>query len=158
MDLLTHLRRQFDYDFWANRQEFRVLSQLPDAPFPAVRLLSHIVAAQVLWLDRLQQSPPRLAVWPELSLADCDTKLQESQSEWRDYLALLADDVLATRCAYKNSKGEVWENAVLDVLTHVLFHSAYHRGQIAQELRRSGGTPAYTDYIHAVRQGILPFE
>lgn len=155
MDLLTHLRGQFDYDFWANREEFRVLSQLSEAPLPAVRLLSHIVAAQVLWLDRLQQTPPRLVVWPDLSLVDCDARLQESQNEWRAYLALLSDDILASRCAYKNSKGETWENTVLDVFTHVLFHSAYHRGQIAQEIRRSGSTPAYTDYIHAVRQGIL---
>jgi len=40
-----------------------------------------------------------------------------------------------------------------DILTHVLLHSAYHRGQIAVDLRAAGLTPAYTDYIHAVRQG-----
>ena len=57
--------------------------------------------------------------------------------------------------SYTNSKGELWENRVLDVLSHVLLHSAYHRGQIALEIRRSGSAPAYTDYIHAVRQGLL---
>jgi uncharacterized damage-inducible protein DinB len=40
-------------------------------------------------------------------------------------------------------------------LTHVLFHSAYHRGQIALHLRASGFTPASTDFIHAVRAGFI---
>jgi uncharacterized damage-inducible protein DinB len=32
-------------------------------------------------------------------------------------------------------------------------HSAYHRGQIASHMREQGQAPAYTDFIHAVRQG-----
>jgi uncharacterized damage-inducible protein DinB len=34
-------------------------------------------------------------------------------------------------------------------------HSAYHRGQIASLMRAGGGIPAYTDFIHAVRQGLI---
>ena len=56
---------------------------------------------------------------------------------------------------YRNSKGEAWSNRVEDILTHVLMHSAYHRGQIALEMRAAGTEPAYTDFIHAVRQGFL---
>jgi uncharacterized damage-inducible protein DinB len=41
------------------------------------------------------------------------------------------------------------------VLTHVVMHSAYHRGQIATHMRASGQTPAYTDFIHGVRQGLI---
>jgi uncharacterized damage-inducible protein DinB len=57
--------------------------------------------------------------------------------------------------AYKNSKGEPWTSRVQDILTHVFFHSAYHRGQIASEMRRAGYAPAYTDFIHGVRQGLI---
>jgi len=38
---------------------------------------------------------------------------------------------------------------------HVTIHSAYHRGQIASDVRSAGQEPAYTDYIHAVRQRFL---
>ena len=38
---------------------------------------------------------------------------------------------------------------------HVLMHSAYHRGQIALEMRAAGMEPAYTDFIQAVRQGLV---
>jgi uncharacterized damage-inducible protein DinB len=34
-------------------------------------------------------------------------------------------------------------------------HSTYHRGQIAAAMRQAGATPAYTDFIHAVRQGFV---
>jgi uncharacterized damage-inducible protein DinB len=56
---------------------------------------------------------------------------------------------------YRNSKGEPWTSTVGDILTHVVTHSAYHRGQVASELRAAGFIPAYTDFIHAVRQGFL---
>jgi uncharacterized damage-inducible protein DinB len=38
-----------------------------------------------------------------------------------------------------------------DIATHVVFHSHYHRGQIASLVRAAGHTPAYTDFIHAIR-------
>jgi uncharacterized damage-inducible protein DinB len=34
-------------------------------------------------------------------------------------------------------------------------HSSYHRGQIAADMRAAGVTPAFTDFIHAVRQGFV---
>jgi uncharacterized damage-inducible protein DinB len=37
------------------------------------------------------------------------------------------------------------------VLLHVVSHGAYHRGQIASDLRNSGGEPVLTDFIHWVR-------
>ncbi len=62
---------------------------------------------------------------------------------------------LAETVVYKNSKGEPWTSTVEDILTHVLLHSAYHRGQIASQVRAGGEQPAYTDFIHAVRQGLI---
>jgi uncharacterized damage-inducible protein DinB len=35
----------------------------------------------------------------------------------------------------------------------VVIHSAYHRGQIAADVRAAGHEPAYTDFIHATRTG-----
>jgi uncharacterized damage-inducible protein DinB len=155
VSILQHFRRQFEYEFWANREEIRTLSGVSDPAATAVRILAHVMAAQWLWLDRLQKHPARIAVWADLTLPECGAQLQELEAAWRSYLAALTEDDLSTSCDYTNSKGEVWRNSVADVVSHVLLHSAYHRGQIALEIRRSGNTPAYTDYIHAVRQGLL---
>ena len=74
---------------------------------------------------------------------------------WTEYLGELKARSLAARVEYVNSKGEPWTSAVGDVLTHVVTHSAYHRGQIATDMRASGLEPAYTDFIHSVRQGFV---
>jgi uncharacterized damage-inducible protein DinB len=155
MDLLAYLQHEFRYDSWANREEARVLASLTDPPDSAVKLLNHIVAAQWLWLDRLQQRPQRTAVWPELSLADCGQQLQELEGEWQRYLRGLDGKKLAADCSYRNSKGEAYTSKVLDILTQLIVHAAHHRGQIALEIRCGGNVPAPTDYIHAVRQGLL---
>ena len=62
---------------------------------------------------------------------------------------------LSRSLAYKNSKGESFTSQKQDVLLHVVMHSAYHRGQIAADMRAAGFTPAYTDFVHAVRQGFV---
>jgi uncharacterized damage-inducible protein DinB len=152
MSLQSYLQRQFEHDFWANRQEVRILAALHPPPAPALKLLAHIVAAQWLWLHRLQQNPQRIAVWPEPSLTDYDAQLLQLKQAWDSYLAALSADDLTKACSYTNSKGEAWENNVIDILAHVILHSAHHRGQIATELRRSGNIPVPVDYIHAVRQ------
>jgi len=57
--------------------------------------------------------------------------------------------------SYTNSQGEGWSSTVEEILSHLTVHSAYHRGQIASDLRAAGMTPAYTDYIHATRRGLV---
>jgi uncharacterized damage-inducible protein DinB len=74
---------------------------------------------------------------------------------WHGYFAQLSSAGLWQKVTYKNSKGESWTSTVQDILTHVVIHSAYHRGQIASLMRAAGGTPAYTDFIHAARQGLI---
>ena len=155
MTLLEHLQHQFKYDSWANGEQLRVLSQLPAPPEPSIKLLTHIIAAQWLWLDRLQKSPQRTAVWPQAALADCGPQLQALEREWQSFRAGLSESDLAKPCSYKNSKGEDWTSSVVDILNQLILHAAHHRGQISLEIRHSGHVPAPVDYIHAVRKGLL---
>jgi uncharacterized damage-inducible protein DinB len=70
-------------------------------------------------------------------------------------LGQLSSVTLSESVAYQNSQGETWTSTVQDILTHVVLHSAYHRGQIASQMRATGEQPAYTDFIHAARQGLI---
>ncbi len=155
MELLESLRRQFRYDEWANRQ---VLAGLKTSSQPAPRplqLLSHILAAERLWLERIRKQPQSLPVWPELGFDQCEQEIAGMGQLWREYLGQSTPAALAENISYKNSKGEPWNSTVEDILTHVLLHSAYHRGQIASQVRAGGETPAPTDFILAVRQGLI---
>jgi uncharacterized damage-inducible protein DinB len=155
MTVLDFLRQQFQYDSWANREEFRVLSALPTPPEQATKFLLHVIAAQWVWFDRLNGNQARTAVWPQTSLAACQHQLLELDSAWRSYLGKLSESDLSKVCSYTNSKGEGWTSNVLDILNQLILHAAHHRGQISLEIRRSGSAPAPVDYIHAVRSGLL---
>ncbi len=165
MELLEHLRRQFAYDAWANREVLAGLKmtelkmtelKMTARPSPRpLQLLAHILSAERLWLERILQQPQSLPVWPDFTVEQCETHIADLAQRWQEYLCQLSAAALADKVAYKNSKGEPWASTVEDVLTHVTLHSAYHRGQIASQLRAGGETPAYTDYIHAARQDLI---
>ena len=153
MQLIDHYRQLASYDGWANQEVVQVLRATGNPPANSVRWLAHIVGAEYVWLSRLHHRTPPFPVWPELSLNQCEAEAKSLAEAWRRYLG--SDLQLGSTVDYKNSKGEPWTNTVADILTHVFMHSAYHRGQIAADTRASGFTPAYTDFIHGVRQGLL---
>jgi uncharacterized damage-inducible protein DinB len=155
VDILDYLHRLFAYDDWANRE---VLAALRNAPNPAARslkLIAHVLSAEGLWLARINQENPSLPVWPELTLAQCEAEANKLGVSWSSYLDDCEESRLSRQIKYVNSKGESWTGQIDDILLHVITHSAYHRGQIASDMRAAGLTPAYTDFIHAVRQDLV---
>ena len=153
MNMHAHLSRLFAYDDWANREVLAALAKAPAAPPKSLKLLAHIVAVEHLWFSRLLQDGEKVAVWPDLTLAQCSTQAVAMPALWQKYLESLTQEQLAQTVAYVNSKGESWTSARQDVLLHVVMHSAYHRGQIASDMRAAGQEPACTDFIQGVRQG-----
>jgi uncharacterized damage-inducible protein DinB len=154
MDLLGHFQRQFAYDAWANEQTLRSLPPGEGAE-RSLQLMAHIVAAEWLWLGRIKLWKQTSPVWPEWTRQECEAQAGKLPPLWQDLIRGMRPAGFDQTASYTNSKGEPWTSALGDVLTHVLLHSAYHRGQIATDLRAEGLTPAYTDYIHAVRQGFV---
>lgn len=155
MDTKEHFLKMFNYDHWANREFLTALRGTTPAQPKALRLLAHTLSAQKLWLERLQRIPQSVAVWPGATLEECSTLANEMISLWAGYLNGLSPVGFEDAIDYRNSKGESWSSRVEDILTHVLMHSAYHRGQIALEMRAAGLQPAYTDFIHGIRQGFV---
>lgn len=155
MDLLHHYRQLARYDEWANLEIVTSFRALGSPPARAVRFMAHIVGAEHVWLARLRQQQPPLPVWPDLSVDGCEEHVRELASQWQNLLASGSPDLLEQLVAYKNSKGEPWKSSTRDILAHVFMHSTYHRGQIAADVRAGGHVPAYTDFIHGVRQGLV---
>jgi len=154
MDMVKHVKRLFDYDDWANREVMKALEATKDAPVRSVKLLAHILSAERVWLERLTLQKQSNPVWPEFSLERCRLEAAELPVLWRNYLDSTNEEGLARSLTYKNTKGETFTSLKQDILLHVVMHSAYHRGQIAADMRAAGHNPAYTDFIHAVRQGL----
>jgi uncharacterized damage-inducible protein DinB len=146
--------RLLRYDAWGNRETLGSLRAGPPPP-KAMQWMGHIVGSGELWLARLRNEPPTLPVWPELGLEGCAAGVARLAERWPRYLETLRDEELAEGVGYRNSRGEYWTSTVADILTHVTIHGAYHRAQIAAAVRESGGEPAYTDFIHAARRGLI---
>ncbi|HEX9112055.1 MAG TPA: DinB family protein [Terriglobales bacterium] len=155
MNTREHFLRMFAYDDWANRQCLSAMQAARLVSSATVGRMAHILSAQKLWFERLQHESQSLPVWPTSSIPECLALADEVANLWRNYLASLQPGDFNEKVEYRNSKGESWSSRVEDVLTHVLMHSAYHRGQVALEMRAAGLEPAYTDFIHAVRQGFV---
>ena len=145
----------FAYDAWANRQCLSGMQAARLVSSSIVGRMAHVLSAEKLWFERLRSERQSLPVWPTASIQDCQALADEMAAAWGSYLAPLQPGAFHEKIEYRNSKGESWSSSVEDVLTHVLMHSAYHRGQVALEMRAAGLEPAYTDFIHAVRQGCV---
>ncbi len=153
-----HIGRLLAYNAWANRETLASLKSIDASPPPLLRplkFMAHIIAAESLWLNRLRPDQDKVVVWPELTLAQCEAQHSALEERWQKYLSGLDAGKLLHQITYTNSKNEPWTSMIEDVLLHVVMHSTYHRGQIASDLRASGFAPAYTDFIHSVRQGFL---
>jgi uncharacterized damage-inducible protein DinB len=146
-----NFERLFGYDAWANRTAIAALPVEP--PARALKILGHLAGSHRTWLSRLTGKSSPLVVWPNLTRDQCAAELASDASEWSAYLASGPD--FTARVKYTSAEGEPRENTIGDVLTHVLMHSAYHRGQLAMLTRDGGHTPAPTDFIFAARKGYV---
>ena len=149
---ISRLKTLFAYDNWANCETLDSLRRVASPPTRALEVMGHIVGCQWLWIGRLKHEPEPAVVWPRLDIEQCAKQLGEIVVTWADYLSALTASAHYEQVVYTNSKGESWTSSVEDVLTHVIIHSGYHRGQIAMLLGRAGYEPAYTDFVHCIRQ------
>lgn len=155
MPARRHLRRLFDHLEWANRRALEVVRDGESEE--ARRLLSHLLAAERVWLRRLTTGDSSgLGIWPQLSPGECADLLSENLAKWRKIFRSLSEQDLERDVAYRNSEGRNFRTPAGDILHHVALHGSYHRGQIAQRLRDAGDEPVNTDFITFVRHGALP--
>ena len=152
---ISYLKILFAYDDWANRESLASLRGIASPPSRALEVMAHIAGCQWLWIGRLHQHQEPAVVWPRLNLDECFVQLGDLAQSWDNYISALIPTTLHDKINYTNSKGESWTSNVGDILTHVIIHSGYHRRQIAMLLGTAGHEPAYTDFIHCIRQGFV---
>src|SRR5437762_10661782 len=106
-DLLENL---YAHMWWAHDA---IVDESQRAPPDAetLRLFAHVVAAEHLWLSRIDLAKARVAVWPTLSLNDILALETENRSRFRELLQR-RDDTRQQRVRYRNSAGNDFENSV----------------------------------------------
>ena len=150
MTTLGWVSRLFDAMFWAND---RVMEAF-DAVDPAGRrYFGHVLAAERIWLTRLRgKDSGGQEIWPDLTESEMRRLADANRDEFRHYLATLSESDLERHVDYGNQTGRRFSTAVGDILIHIATHGAYHRGQVARELREAGLHPVNTDFITYARE------
>jgi len=142
----------FAYDRWADGRWTERLHELPALP-NATSLLAHLGATKQVWLRRLEgRDTGDLAIWPDDTLDEAVARVDRAGDAMQAYVASLEPADLDREARYCNSTGVAFDTPIRDILMHVLTHGHYHRGQIAQQVRRAGHEPVWTDYIAFSRQ------
>lgn len=149
---VARLRLLHDFDLWANR---RVLEDVGKASNPgdSLRLFGHLLAAQAVWLARLNaRDSSTVALWPQNTADELETEMERLAGELRAYLNASSEDSVSREMAYKTQDGTEFRNTPLDLLTHLSLHGQHHRGQIIWELRKLGQDVRSADMILYLRR------
>lgn len=140
------------YNDWANKVVVKSLQSQNIKDQAILRLLSHIVLAEQIWMIRMQKGNyEKLDFWKQLSLQECEKIIKDNFSISFSFIGKMNEKDFKRIVHYKNSKGIDFSNTFEDILTHLSHHSAYHRAQIARDIRKLGYQPAITDYIAFIR-------
>jgi uncharacterized damage-inducible protein DinB len=86
------------------------------------------------------------------TVAELAELFSEVKEDYAAFFAAATEETLAQNFTYRNSEGNEYTNNYRDILHHVFFHSAQHRGQIIAEIRAAGEFPPYIDYIGFLRR------
>ena len=149
------------YNQWANHQYFDAISKLSGeqfdrnvgGSFPSLHeTLLHLAWAEWIWAARWEGSSPQFRAMPKkYPTVESIRAYMKGAEEIQLRMCAGGESAnVSLRIRYTNLKNEVWEYSLEQMVHHVLMHSAYHRGQLADQLRRLGVAPPTTDYLNYV--------
>ncbi len=146
-----YLLNLIQYDTWANKEISDCLIKLEEPPEKSLSLMSHIINARIIWLNRLKSLSTDISVWQLYAKSELDRVLEKSSGDLYEFLNSVPEKDLQSEIVYTNTKGESFRSSINEILTHLIIHSAYHRGQIISDLKQIMKTLPFTDYIYFVR-------
>lgn len=151
MNSLEHLRQIFDYNDWANRRIITALKE--NYSEKSHKILAHLLITEREYFERLYGKDSKgFDFWQELSLEECGELAREVSEKFEKLLRRFDEEGLDLKTTYRTSEGDWKENTFREILTHVPFHSAIHRGNIMLKIREEGFAPPKIDYIIYLRE------
>lgn len=151
MNTAEHLRELFIYNDWANRRIVAALKLNESAK--GRKIMAHLLITEKEYFERLYgKDSTGFDFWQDLSAEDCGRLAQENAENYERILKRFDDEGLGQIARYKTSEGIPHQNNFRELLTHVLFHSSIHRGNIILKMREENFEPPKIDYIIYLRE------
>lgn len=147
------IKRMMDHLYWADGRILDVLEESKTKNKELLKLVRHVAVAERVWLSRLQgKGSTQYSLWEEAEdLTAIRTMFEENAEQYRIYFEALAESELDEVVDYGNQSGVPFRTTVRDILSQVLLHGQYHRGQINRALRIESTEPVQVDYITFTR-------
>ena len=164
---LADIQQLFAYTEWANALTLDAAEKLRPEQLKADRQISHssiwgtlthMAAAEWVWLERGQgNSPTGAHIFPEWE-AGCGDSIATLRERWKQvaanrqaWLVKLTEDDLAEVRAFKRLNGDEGSLKLAHQLQHCVNHATLHRGQVVGMIRQLGIVPPATDLLFYLR-------
>lgn len=149
----SYFIRLFNFDQFANTQINELMLKINKGGKP-VQLMAHLLSAEQLWLARCKGiNTSGVSSWPNWEVNSFESIIESNHNEWVAFLNALNESDFDRIIHYQNSTGNDFENALCDILTHVINHGTHTRAQIGQHLKvNENDRLPITDYSYYLRQ------
>jgi uncharacterized damage-inducible protein DinB len=107
-------------------------------------LMSHIINAHQIWLERMQGNRMSVKVFELRPYQQLMLQVELNHSVTKDIIDARNLDENIT---YINTKRQKFKNSMAEMFLHLFNHSSYHRGQINQLLVQEGKEAMVSDFI-----------
>ena len=151
MNTVEHLLELFRYNDWANR---RIVVALKENECERARqILAHLLTTENEYFERLYgKDSTGFDFWPDLTISQCAELARDVATRFEKLIPGFDEAGLDITARYRTSEGKRVENTFREIFTHVVLHSATHRGNILLLLRESGFEPPVVDHIIYLRE------
>ena len=151
------LRTHLDYNAWASGRVLDAAARLSSeelsrdfktADGTVLDTLVHTFAADRLWFSRVEGKPrERFIEERDRSLSVLQEEWPAVHERWRSWAASLSDEAAMAHLSYVDLKGRQWQQALWQIVLHVVNHGTHHRGAVSGFIRSMGHTPPVLDLI-----------
>ncbi|MCU0440859.1 MAG: DinB family protein [Bacteroidia bacterium] len=136
MSIQSHFKRQFESELWIAESLASALKQANEPEPRSLLLFSHIAAAHHNWLNRIVGETSMLKPFEERTI---DEALELYRNVIANAIAFLQQTTEADfekEIVFTSGiDGSQRSMKVGDILTHMVTHGYYHRGQIVAQLK-----------------------
>lgn len=144
----AYFKTLFEHEYWANLKVLESLMTADKLSQKAIEVFSHTIAAQRIWLDRINGIENNLKVW---EIFETKIMLELLEINYADINKIIEKQDLEQLIAYQNSKGEYFTSTISQIFTHLALHASYHRGQVVLLMKNHANLLPATDYILYIR-------
>ena len=141
----SFFKELFEYNNDVNQKVIAAIVDHPGkVPEKCLNLQSHIINAHKIWNAKII---PVENIYERWELHSIHHLAELDNENFHTSMRILEQFDINAIVNYSNSKGQLFNNSVRDILFQIINHSTYHRAQVATEFRLSGLEPLMTDYI-----------